>query len=94
MLSEAAPRVGSRVAALPAEVRLSFSDAIDPNLSGLTVTAPNGASAVRGAVVISGSEMVAKLAPAGQRGVFRVRWSIHSKDGHRSQGQYTFEVHD
>ena len=55
MLTDAAPRVGGRVATLPAEVRLGFSDAIDPSGSGLIVTAPNGAPAVRGAVAISGS---------------------------------------
>lgn len=93
-LDRAVPAVGGKVHGPPAEVRLQFSQPLEPAFSTVRVLDaggrqidrkdkrldPNDASVLR--------VSLPRLAP----GVYRVVWRVLSADTHVSEGDYTFEV--
>ena len=91
-LVTATPRVGSTVPMPPGEVRLSFSEGVEPHFSGMEVTSADGRSVVVGRVQAQGSEMRVALARGLPMGTYRVTWHVVSVDAHRTQGSFTFEV--
>lgn len=91
-LVTATPRVGSTVTVAPAEVRLSFSEGVEPHFSGVEVTSPDGRSVAAGRVQVQGVEMRVALVRGLSSGIYRVTWHVVSVDTHRSQGSFTFEV--
>ena len=91
-LVTATPRVGSTVSAPPSEVRLSFSEDVEPHFSGIEVTSADGRSVAAGRVQAQGAEMRVALARGLPAGSYRVTWHVVSVDTHRTQGSFTFEV--
>ncbi len=93
-LESALPRVGSTVAAPPADVQLTFSQAIEPDFSRLQVQDASGASVAAGAAHAATDDAtkfavpVKKLAP----GKYTVIWHVTSADTHKSQGKFSFSV--
>lgn len=94
-LEQATPRVGGVVEVPPAELRLRFSEAMDPTLSQITLTTNDGGVIALGPLaVVPGDERTlvaatpATLAP----GVYRVRWRAVSRDAHATTGDFTFRV--
>jgi copper resistance protein C len=88
-LERASPPVGGSVTGSPGEVRLWFSEAIEPRFSGAEVTGPTGR--VDGRASVSGKQLVIvvpRLAP----GSYRVDWHVISVDTHKMEGSFTFEV--
>lgn len=93
-LDHAAPAVGSTVSAAPAEVRLFFSEAVEPLFSGVELTTADGAAIVTGAAVVDPRDpmqLVLKVPPLSP-GRYRVRWHVVSVDTHRTEGDFTFEI--
>jgi len=89
MLERASPAVGGSVSGSPREVRLFFSEGIEPRFSGAEVTGPSGR--VGGRAVTSGNQLaisLPKLAP----GSYRVNWHVISVDTHKTEGSFSFEV--
>src|SRR5260370_5972798 len=83
-LSEAAPLVGGAVPASPREIRLTFTEAIQPRFSGIDLATGDGQTvATRPAVVDPGNErhFVPALPPLAPRR-YRVRWPVVSVDTH------------
>ncbi|WP_018261668.1 copper homeostasis periplasmic binding protein CopC [Methylobacterium sp. WSM2598] len=91
-LVTASPRVGSTVPVPPSEVRLSFSEGVEPHFSGMEVTAADGHSVTAGRVQAQGAEMRVALARGLPPGTYRVTWHVVSVDTHRTQGSFTFEI--
>ena len=93
-LSGATPPVGGSVPASPKEIRLTFTEAIEPRFSGIDLTASDGRAIARGsAVVDSGNDRQLVLAlPTLTPGRYRVRWHVVSVDTHRTEGEYSFAV--
>ena len=93
-LNEAAPIVGGTVPTSPKEIRLTFTEAIEPRFSGIDVTTGDGqAVPTRPAVVDPGNDkqlvlMVPPLTP----GRYRVHWHVVSVDTHPTEGEYSFTV--
>jgi methionine-rich copper-binding protein CopC len=88
-LERTSPPVGGSVSASPGEVRIWFSEAIEPRFSGAEVTGPAGR--VGGRASVSGNQLVIgvpRLAP----GSYRVNWHVISVDTHKMEGSFTFEV--
>lgn len=94
-LEEASPRVGSSVPASPSEIRLTFSEGVEPRLSGIEIanaagqrlrTGPATTAAGNPAVLVV--RLQAPLAP----GTYRVTWHVVSVDTHRTQGSFSFQV--
>jgi methionine-rich copper-binding protein CopC len=91
-LLEATPRDGSIVASSPPEVRLTFTERIEPRLSGVEITDASGKRVNAGRLQVQGSQAVIALPDALSPGRYRVNWHAISVDTHRAQGTITFEV--
>jgi copper resistance protein C len=92
MLEQASPRVGSVVKKSPAEVRLRFTEPLEPRFSKVEVRSPSGALIAKGGVDRGkGDELVAPL-HALALGQYQVIWKVISVDSHPTEGNFTFEV--
>ena len=90
----AEPRVGEEVLVAPTRVRVWFSASIEPAFSTLRVHNTNGQTVSRGTARVPASDPtllevgLVQLPP----GTYRVFWSVAARDGHRTQGDYTFNL--
>lgn len=92
-LDQAQPKVGSVVPAAPAEVRLQFSEALEPAFSSIRVLDANGRPVAAGAQVDREHPEVLRLAlPQLAPGAYVVHWRAVSVDTHASDGRYVFTV--
>ena len=93
-LEQASPRVGSKIAVAPAEVRLSFSEPVEPAFSTIAVTGPAGLvrSGPPRTAVGDRRTLVAPLPKPMAPGRYRVRWRVISADTHVAQGDFQFEL--
>jgi hypothetical protein len=93
-LERAVPAVGGKVHGPPAEVRLQFSQPLEPAFSTIKVLDAAGKQVdrrdkrldPRDASVLRVS--LSKLAP----GLYKVVWRVLSVDTHVTEGDFTFEV--
>jgi methionine-rich copper-binding protein CopC len=93
-LARAEPRVGSTVRTQPAEVRLWFTERLEPAFSTVTVTDAAGQA------VDTGDGRVDPAAPTVLRvsvpplppGRYTVRWRVLSVDTHVTEGTFQFTV--
>jgi hypothetical protein len=93
-LDRADPKVGSRAAPPPAQIRLWFTQRLEPTLCVVKVDGPTGfggAEAARPLGPDSRALFVAfrKPVPAGR---YVVHWRVVSVDSHMTQGDFSFEV--
>ncbi len=89
-LERSSPSANAVLRSAPGEVRLWFSQRIEPRFSQARLTDAAGA-VVAGGSSASGKQIVLRL-PRLQPGVYRVNWSVVSVDTHKSEGAFTFEV--
>ena len=91
-LVEATPRDGSTVARSPSEVRLTFTERIEPRLSGAEITDASGKRARAARLRAEGSQAIIPVGDALSPGRYRVNWHVIGADTHRVEGTITFEV--
>jgi methionine-rich copper-binding protein CopC len=93
-LDHAVPPVGGTLAASPPEIRLFFSEAIEPRFSEIELTSIDGRPVKTGpATVDPRDEMQFVLpVPALPSGRYKVSWHVVSFDTHPTQGDFTFEI--
>ena len=90
-LDHASPLVGSVVSA-PSEVRMWFTQALEPRFSAAQLRSSSGAVVGTGAVdPANPKEMVIRVR-ALPPGKYKVKWKILSVDTHRTEGDFGFEV--
>jgi methionine-rich copper-binding protein CopC len=89
-LDHASPAVGAVVARSPAEVRIWFTERIEPRFSRLEVTAAGGGRIAAGGVVRA--EQMSLRLPALRPGRYQVKWRVISVDTHETEGDFSFEV--
>jgi methionine-rich copper-binding protein CopC len=94
LLEQAAPRAGARLAAPPAEVRLTFSEPLEPAFSSFTVSGPPGFGGAPPAKVAGADHrsLAAPLKAPVPAGRYQVSWRAVSTDSHVTQGSFSFEV--
>jgi methionine-rich copper-binding protein CopC len=90
-LDHADPRVGNTVATPPREVRLWFTQKLEPAFSTVTVTDAAGQRVDTGKARVSGDTMAISLRKIGS-GTYRVIWRVLSVDTHTTDGNFTFNV--
>jgi len=93
-LSRAMPAVGGVVTAPLREIRLTFSEGIEPAFSGIELSTAEGQPIPTGPAAIdprNNTQLVLSLPGLGP-GRYRVRWHVVSVDTHRTEGQFGFEV--
>ena len=93
-LDHAIPSVGSSVHGSPGEVKVWFTQALEPAFSSLRVVDQNGAQVDRqnSAVDPSDRTLMKVSLPSLPPGRYRVLWRALSVDTHTTEGNFTFEV--
>ena len=93
-LDHAVPAVGGKVHGQPAEVRLQFSQPLEPAFSTVKVLDASGKQVDRKDKRLDpadASVLRVSLPPLAP-GTYRVVWRVLSADTHVTEGDYTFEV--
>jgi methionine-rich copper-binding protein CopC len=93
-IERAEPRVGSTVKAAPSQVRVWFTEALEPAFSTLEVVNQSGERVERGPVRVDAASpamLQVPLKPLAP-GTYRVKWRVLSVDTHVTEGDFTFRV--
>jgi copper resistance protein C len=93
-LDQAVPPVGGTVPGPPKEIRLTFSEGVEPRFSGIEVATSDGQAIATGPAIgdpADDKQLVVAIPPLAS-GRYRVRWHVVSVDTHRTEGEYTFTV--
>ena len=92
-LEKATPPVGGTVASA-SEIRLEFSEGVEPKFTKVSVTGPGGAVQL-GAAKTEPSNQAVLIVPISKplsAGVYKVHWQAVSVDTHHTQGTFEFTV--
>lgn len=93
-LDHATPAVGSAVRGPPAQIKLWFTERLEPAFSTMQVLDRSGKRIDKGDPHLDDSDAalllvsVPQLAP----GPYRVTWRVLSVDAHVTEGDFTFDV--
>jgi hypothetical protein len=93
-LEKATPAVGGVVTS-PAEIRLKFSEGVEPRFSGVALSAEGGAAVPLGKPSVDpadNSVLIVKVGKTLPPGVYTVNWHAVSVDTHHTQGDFQFTV--
>lgn len=88
------PKADSELSQPPKEIRLHFSDTLEPAFSKIVLLDAKNAAIKLPKTVVGKSDaktMSAQLPVLGV-GQYQVRWSIMTRDGHKVKGEYRFKV--
>ena len=87
------PKVGSTVTAPPQRVAVRFDAPIEALFSKLDVLDSGGQNEAEGTPQVNADTrtLTVSLKPL-TPGEYTVKWSVVAKDGHRTEGSYTFTV--
>jgi methionine-rich copper-binding protein CopC len=93
-LDHAVPPVGGTVSASLPEIRLYFSEAIEPRFSGIELTSIDGRPVKTGPSTVDPRDQMQFVlpVPALPSGRYKVTWHVVSVDTHPTQGDFTFEI--
>jgi methionine-rich copper-binding protein CopC len=93
-LEKASPPVGGTVASA-SEIRLTFSEGVEPKFSKVTLTGSGGSAVPLGTAKTEASNQAILIVPISKSlsaGVYTVRWQVVSVDTHHTQGTFEFTV--
>jgi methionine-rich copper-binding protein CopC len=84
---------GSRLSAPPSEIRLRFSEALEPTFTSVKLFGPSGQQVTtpEKAHVEDGKTVIQPLPPL-PSGAYKAQWMSAGHDGHHIQGELTFTV--
>ena len=93
-LDHADPRVGSEVSTAPTEVRIWFTQEIEPAFSVIQVFDSNGheVDARDSHQDAKDKTLLIVSVPHLEPGVYRVAWRVVSVDTHHTQGDFKFSL--
>jgi hypothetical protein len=93
-LDHADPKVGSVVAVAPSELRIWFSQDVEPAFSTAEVFDAAGKRVDTGHAKIDPKERSLLRVPLNKlgAGTYTVKWRMVSQDTHPTQGRFTFRV--
>ena len=94
-LQKASPAVGGTVSASPAEIRLNFSEGVEPRFSGIALASEAGETQPTGKPDVDPSDnsvLIATISQALKPGVYTVTWHAVSVDTHKTQGSFNFTL--
>jgi len=93
-LERAEPRVGSTVKAAPTQVRVWFTEALEPAFSTLEVVNQSGDRVDLGPAQVDTARRAVLQVPLKPLapGTYRVKWRVLSVDTHVTEGDFTFLV--
>ena len=93
-LDHASPAVGSTVHASPSQVKLWFTQKLEPAFSALQVSDATGKRVDRADSRVDDGDATVLLVSVPQLapGRYRVSWRVLSVDTHVTEGDYSFDV--
>lgn len=93
LLESASPPVGGSVSA-PSEIRITFSEGVEPKFSGVALSGLSGAAPVGKPSLAPGDDktLVVKIGRKLAPGAYTVKWRAVSVDTHHTQGNFDFTV--
>jgi methionine-rich copper-binding protein CopC len=93
-LKDAEPAVGSTIQASPNEVRIRFTEDIEPAFSSIQVFDASGKEVDKHDVHLDRSDraLLHVSLPRLGAGIYKVLWRVVSVDTHVTNGNYTFRV--
>ena len=93
-LDHAAPAVGSQIHNSPAEVRIWFTEKLEPALSRIQVFNAAASEVDKRNVHIDASNpaLLEVALPPLRPGKYKVTWRVVSVDTHVTTGEFTFEI--
>ena len=92
-LEKATPAVGGTVSSA-SEIRLEFSEGVEPKFTKVSVTGPGGAVPLGAANTESVNQavLIVPISKPLSAGVYKVHWQAVSVDTHHTQGTFEFTV--
>jgi copper resistance protein C len=92
-LEKATPAVGGTVASA-SEIRLEFSEGVEPRFTKVSLTGPGGVVPLGGAKTEPSNQavLIVPISKALAAGAYTVRWQAVSVDTHHTQGTFEFTV--
>jgi len=93
-LEKATPAVGGTVASA-SEIRIEFSEGVEPRFSGVTLTGAGGATVPLGPAKVEAGDQKVLIVPIAKPlapGAYTVHWRAVSVDTHHTQGTFGFTV--
>jgi methionine-rich copper-binding protein CopC len=92
-LEKASPPVGGTVASA-SEIRLTFSEGVEPKFTKVSVTGPGGAVSLGAAKTESANQsvLIVPISKPLSAGAYKVNWQAVSVDTHHTQGTFEFNV--
>jgi len=93
-LEKATPGVGATVPGA-SEIRLEFSEGVEPKFTGVTLKTASGAAEPLGKPSVDPSDpkiLTVKIGKPLPPGVYTVEWHAVSVDTHHTQGNFNFTV--
>jgi methionine-rich copper-binding protein CopC len=93
-LKDAEPGVGSMVQTSPNEVRIRFTENIEPGFSSIQVFDASGKEVDKRDVHLDRSDraLLHVSLPQLRAGIYKVVWRVVSVDTHVTNGSFTFQV--
>ena len=95
MLQRANPPVGGTLKISPTEIKLQFSESVEPKFSGITLTASDGMVLPTSQPTVDPQNRSVLTVEVGEKldqGTYTVRWHAVSVDTHRTEGSFTFTI--
>ena len=95
MAEKSEPKVGSTVSKAPTEVRIWFTEEIEPLFSRIQVYGPDGKEVDKGDSHVDVKEkklLIVSLNAQLGAGTYRVHWQVVSVDTHRTHDEFKFVV--
>ena len=95
LLKNATPPVGGTVSASPSEIRITFSEGVEPRFSGIALTNKTGAAMPVGkssVVPSDNSTLITPVLQALEPGLYTVKWHAVATDTHKTQGSFQFTI--
>lgn len=91
-LEGSSPADGATLDAGPPQISVTFSEAVQPGFSTLTVIGPDGVDYRSGEVSESDSTVTVGVTPLGPAGAYRIGYRVVSADGHPVSGSLGFTL--
>jgi hypothetical protein len=91
-LDHASPLVGSAVKTAPSEVRMWFTQSLEPKFTAAQLRSSNGSVVATGGVDAADPKQIVIRVHALPAGRYKVFWKVLSVDTHRTEGSFGFEV--
>lgn len=92
-LERADPRVGAELTSSPPQAVLYFDSALELAFSGVRIEEAGGEVVAESQGSDSGNQTQLSITlPPLSPGTYKVLWSVIARDGHRTEGDYTFII--